>query len=240
MSAGAKQRLMSEYKALEKEKWANVELKDGSLFRWTIGLMVINPESAFNGGYFKSEMTFTDNYPYDPPTFKFFTPIYHPNIYPDGKLCISILHPPGNDEQSGELASERWSPLQGVESVLRSVLLLLDDPEISSPANVDAGVMYRDKRDEYNVKAHEAVKTSKKDIPEGFVMPTTLDSTPPEKIQDDNDFWNESEAEDDFGASDSSGEDNFEMDEDDDGEEQEFYDEEEDQDEEMEETETKA
>ena len=59
---------------------------------------------------------------------------------------------------SGEMASERWSPLQGVESVLRSVLLLLDDPEIGSPANVDAGKMYRDRRAEYLEKAKDAVE----------------------------------------------------------------------------------
>ncbi|TVY42969.1 Ubiquitin-conjugating enzyme E2-34 kDa [Lachnellula subtilissima] len=223
MSAGAKQRLMSEYKALEREKWLKIELCDGgSLFRWNIGLIVVNSESAFNGGYFKAEMTFTDKYPFLPPTFKFVNPIYHPNIYSDGKLCISILHAPGEDEQSGELASERWSPLQGVESVLRSVLLLLDDPEISSPANVDAGVMYRDSRANYNQKAKEAVESSKKDIPEGFVMPTTLESAPPKEIPDDDTFWNESEAEeDDFGASDSSGDDFDEMDEDEEGEEEE-------------------
>jgi len=209
----SKQRLMSELKGLEKEKWCNIELNEGSLFKWRIGLMVINPESAFDGGYFKAEMTFKDNYPYEPPTFKFLRPIFHPNIYPDGKLCISILHAPGEDLQSGEQAEERWSPLQGVESVLRSVLLLLDDPEIASPANVDAGVMYRDKRAEYNAKAKETVNTSKTDIPEGFTMPKTLEEAPPAKIVDDDAFWAESEEEDDFGGSDSSGED-FEMDDD--------------------------
>lgn len=116
---------------------------------------------------------------------------------------------------------ERWSPLQGVESVLRSVLLLLDDPEIASPANVDAGVMYRDNRAEYEAKARETVLISKEDVPERFVMPATLDEAPPAKIPDDDDFWNESDPEDDFGASDSSG-DEMEMDEDEeDGEEQE-------------------
>lgn len=210
---------MSELKGLEKEKWCNIELNDGALFKWKIGLMVVNPESAFDGGYFKAEMTFTDNYPYKPPTFKFLRPIFHPNIYPDGKVCISILHEPGEDIQSGEQAEERWSPLQGVESVLRSVLLLLDDPEIASPANVDAGVMYRDKKADYNAKAKDAVEASKKDIPEGFVMPKTLEEAPPAKVIDDDAFWAESGAEDDFGGSDSSGED-FEMDEDEDGEEQ--------------------
>ena len=216
--AAAKQRLMSELKGLEKEKWVNIEVSQQGLFKWDIGLMVVNDDSAFNGGYFKAEMTFTDTYPFSPPTFKFLRPIYHPNIYTDGKLCISILHAPGDDEQSGELASERWSPLQGVESVLRSVLLLLDDPEISSPANVDAGVMYRDNRVLYNEKAKAAVAASKKDIPAGFVVPTSMITAPPAKIDDNDDFWADSDNEDDFGASDSSGED---MEEDDDGDEQE-------------------
>lgn len=208
---------MSEYKGLQKEKWVNIELNEAAIFKWSIGLMVVNPESAFDGAYFKAEMTFTDKYPYEPPTFRFTRPIYHPNIYTDGKVCISILHTPGEDEQSGELATERWSSIQGVESVLRSILLLLDDPEISSPANVDAGVMYRDDREQYNKMAKDAVEASKEDIPEGFEMPKTLMEAPPAKIVDDDDFWNEDE-DDDFGASDSSGED-FEMDEDEEQEE---------------------
>ena len=163
---------------------------------------------------FQAEMIFTNTYPYSPPTFKFNRPIYHPNIYPDGKLCISILHAPGADEMSGELATERWSPLQGAESVLRSVLLLLDDPEVSSPANVDAGVLYRKDRQAYIQKAKEDVEMSRQDIPANFSMPTTLEEAPPEKAMDDEDFWAESDAEDDFGGSDSSGEEAEDFDED--------------------------
>ena len=29
-------------------------------------------------------------------------------------MCISILHPPVDDPQSGELPSERWNPTQNV------------------------------------------------------------------------------------------------------------------------------
>lgn len=171
-------------------------------------------------------MTFSNNYPYSPPTFKFLRPIYHPNIYPDGKLCISILHPPGEDIMSGEAAAERWSPLQGVESVLRSVLLLLDDPEVNSPANVDAGVLYRNDREAFKQKARENVETSKQDIPEGFTMPTFVSVAPPPKIIEDDNFWAESDAEDDFGGSDSSGDDAEMQDFDDDDEDgdQEFED----------------
>ncbi|KAL2176349.1 ubiquitin-conjugating enzyme/RWD-like protein [Thermothelomyces heterothallicus CBS 202.75] len=165
--------------------------------------MVINSDSPFNGGYFRAEMVFTDEYPYQPPKFRFLIPIFHPNVYPDGQLCISILHKPGEDIMSGEDASERWSPLQGAESVLRSVLLLLDDPEINSPANVDASVMYRDRRGEYYEKARETVERSKNDIPEGFEMPTSFEAAPPPKQEDDDDFWaGSSDEEFDFDGSD--------------------------------------
>lgn len=32
----------------------------------------------------------------------------------NGDVCISILHPPVDDPQSGELPSERWNPTQNV------------------------------------------------------------------------------------------------------------------------------
>ena len=112
---------------------------------------------------------------------------------------------------SGEEASERWSPLQGVESVLRSVLLLLDDPEINSPANVDASVLFRDKREAYKQRAKETVEKSKKDIPAGFVMPTSIDTAPPPKMDDDDGFWAESDDEFDFGGSDTGDDEDQEM-----------------------------
>ncbi|KAB5563291.1 ubiquitin-conjugating enzyme/RWD-like protein [Coniochaeta sp. 2T2.1] len=208
-TSGARHRLMTELGALQKEKWVHfADIDNMNIQKWRFALMVINTDSAFNGGYFKAEMIFPDDYPYAPPKFRFLQPIYHPNIYPDGALCISILHKPGEDLMSGEQASERWSPLQGVESVLRSVLLLLDDPEIHSPANVDAGVLYRDRREAYDARARDSVEGSRKDIPEGFVMPTSFEAAPPPKVENDDDFWNESEEEYDFGGSDSDEEEN--------------------------------
>lgn len=170
-------------------------------------------------------MRFSPEYPYQPPTFKFQTKlICHPNVYTDGNLCISILHRPGDDEQSGELASERWNVLHGVESVLRSVLLLLDDPEINSPANVDASVLYRDQRDEYDRLAKGVVTRSQSDIPDGVRMPTSaeLAPTPAKPLEDDADFWNMTDEEEDFGGSDSD-EDmgDFEEDDDDDDDDEE-------------------
>lgn len=44
-----------------------------------------------------------------------------------GEVCISILHPPGNDAFGYERSCERWSPVQSVEKILLSVRHLCDD-----------------------------------------------------------------------------------------------------------------
>nr|CAD7266219.1 unnamed protein product [Timema shepardi] len=67
--------------------------------------------------------------------------------FKNGDLCISILHPPVDDPQSGELPCERWNPTQNVRTILLSVISLLNEPNTFSPANVDASVMYRRWRD---------------------------------------------------------------------------------------------
>ena len=101
---------------------------------------------------------------------KFVTPMWHPNskriqsdlsVYPDGRVCISILHPPGTDSlNSTETADERWRPIHSVESILLSVISMLNDPNLESPANIDASVMFRDDRAEFNKKVRRLAQQS--------------------------------------------------------------------------------
>ena len=50
-------------------------------------------------------------------------------VYPDGRVCISILHAPGDDPMGYESSAERWSPVQSDEKVLLSVVsMLAGDP----------------------------------------------------------------------------------------------------------------
>jgi len=215
--------LMNEYKALAKEKWVEIELDEEDMYSWTIALIVLNPDSLYYGGYFKARMIFPRDYPYKPPEFRFVPPLFHEKIYEDGRLCISILHAPGEDSMSGESAGERWSPAQRVESVLISILSLFDDAEVSSPANVDAGVLLRKEPEKYKERVKQDVEKSKQDVPEGFVMPTHETTKPViEKIDDD--FWADSDIDEDtFGGSDSDAE--MTMDDDSDDQDQEDDDE---------------
>lgn len=50
---------------------------------------------------------------------------FHPNVYEDGKVCISILHPPEEDAFGYESAAERWSPVQTPETILISVVRIM-------------------------------------------------------------------------------------------------------------------
>lgn len=86
-------------------------------------------------------------------------------------MCISILHPPGDDEMSGELAAERWMPTQTVASIMLSVISMLNDPNLSSPANVEASVMYRDRRGEFNERCAGLVALAKKNVPSHVKIP---------------------------------------------------------------------
>jgi ubiquitin-conjugating enzyme E2 R len=104
---------------------------------------------------------------------------------------------------SGELAQERWTPVQRVESVLISILSLLDDPEVSSPANVDAGVMLRNNPAKYKEMVTKDLNLSKQDIPAGFVMPTHESAFQTKKDEGDFDMsWEDSDVES-FGGSES-------------------------------------
>lgn len=205
--------LLRQYRELTDPKKAipsfHIELEDDSnIFVWNIGVMVLNEDSIYHGGYFKAQMRFPDDFPFSPPQFRFTPAIYHPNVYRDGRLCISILHQSG-DPMTDEPDAETWSPVQTVESVLISIVSLLEDPNISSPANVDAAVVFRKNPEQYKQRVKMEVERSKQDIPPGFEMPTSdtaylsqhKNENPHEQHQNQRDisenFWYDSDLEDD-------------------------------------------
>ena len=63
----------------------------------------------------------------------------HPNIYPSGTVCLSIL----NDE-------EDWKPHITVKQILLGIQKLLkDEPNIESPAQQEPLTLYKTNREEY-------------------------------------------------------------------------------------------
>ncbi|KAG2391807.1 hypothetical protein C9374_013292 [Naegleria lovaniensis] len=155
-------RLAKELKELQKNpvEGFSAGLKDeNNLYEWDI-LIIGPPETLYEGGMFRAIMTFPEDYPNSPPKLQFTTPIWHPNIYSDGKVCISILHPPGEDEWGYEKASERWLPIHSVESILISVISMLSNPNDESPANLDAAKQWREDKEGYKKKVRRLVNDS--------------------------------------------------------------------------------
>ena len=112
------------------------------------------------GGCFRAKLVFPSEYPLMPPKMKFVTPIFHPNIYASGEVCISILHPPEEDKYGYESAAERWSPVQTPETILLSVISMLSSPNDESPANIEAGKLWREDPKEFKKRVRKCVRDS--------------------------------------------------------------------------------
>ena len=137
---------------------------ENNFYKWSV--VIFGPtETIYEGGFFRAILTFPEDYPNSPPQMKFTTKMWHPNIYQDGRVCISILHPPGTDKfNEQEKAEERWRPSLGAEEILLSVISMLNDPNPDSPANIDAAVQFRNHREEYNSKVRSLVFQSMEDF----------------------------------------------------------------------------
>ena len=121
------------------------------------------PAPRSEGGFFKAVMDFPKSYPNDPPKLKLVSDFWHPNVYQDGTVCISILHPPGDDQYGYESASERWLPIHTVQSILLSVISMLASPNVDSPANLDAAKELREDPAAFKKKVGRCVRRSQEE-----------------------------------------------------------------------------
>lgn len=120
--------------------------KSQSLGRHTyqkrISLMGLSPENTlYEGGLFKAHLTFHHDYPHQPPKMTFKTEMWHPNVYPSGLVCISILHPPEEDKYGYEDAGERWLPVHTPHTILLSVISMVRlEPSLPFPLFQECGI----------------------------------------------------------------------------------------------------
>jgi ubiquitin-conjugating enzyme E2 D len=114
------------------------------LFHWE-GSIIGPPDSLYEGGFFKLDIIFQNNYPFQAPIVTFRTKVYHPNISSTGSICLDIL--------KGE-----WSPALNITRVLLSISSLLTDPNPNDPLSAEPATLYRTDRDKYNKTVREWVR----------------------------------------------------------------------------------
>ncbi|KAJ2452470.1 OPT super [Coemansia sp. RSA 2336] len=82
------------------------------------------PDTPYEGGRFLVDVSLSDRYPIEPPSVKFKTRIYHPNIDDFGNICLEVL-------KSGKNGS--WNPSWTVGKVLVALTVLLGSPNPHDP-----------------------------------------------------------------------------------------------------------
>ncbi|CAG8514186.1 400_t:CDS:10, partial [Acaulospora colombiana] len=71
------------------------------------------------------------DYPVKPPKCKFVPPLFHPNVYPSGTVCLSILN-----------EDEAWKPSIRIKDIVIGIQKLLNEPNLNSPAQSEAYMMF--------------------------------------------------------------------------------------------------
>lgn len=137
MSGIAAARLAEERKAWRKEHPFGFEAKpivlpDGTLdlMHWKCCIPGLKG-TPWEGGYYKLRMTFTEDYPTSPPQCKFVPALFHPNVFPSGAICLSIL-----DE------NKDWKPALSIKQILGGLQHFLNEPNINDPAQEEAFAVY--------------------------------------------------------------------------------------------------
>lgn len=86
-------------------------------------------------------------YPTKPPKCKFVPPLFHPNVYPSGTVCLSILN-----------EDEGWRPAITIKDILLGIQSLLDEPNPESPAQGEAYTLFKKNTEEYKRKIKDVVR----------------------------------------------------------------------------------
>lgn len=113
----------------EFEQVSSSSMKEMGIYWWydqtniTKGKALIlgSPETPYEASFFVYEFEFSNDYPFNPPKVKLLTSDgktrFHPNLYVDGKVCLSIL---------GTYSGPSWQSTMSLSMVLISLKALLD------------------------------------------------------------------------------------------------------------------
>ncbi|CAG8452658.1 453_t:CDS:2 [Acaulospora morrowiae] len=137
MSGICKTRLQEERKQWRKDHpygfYAKPENTEGglNLMVWNVGIP--GPKGTpWENGMYKLVFTFPEDYPVKPPKCKFVPPLFHPNVYPSGTVCLSILN-----------EDEAWKPSIRIKDIVIGIQKLLNEPNLNSPAQSEAYMMFK-------------------------------------------------------------------------------------------------
>lgn len=119
-----------------------------------IKINIIGPHySPYEGALFELEIEIPDRYPFVPPQLRFVTPVYHPNIDTQGRICMDLLKMP---PKGG------WRPTITMQNLIEAVQSLLGNPNPDDPLMTEIAIEFKLNRKEFERKARLMVKKNQK------------------------------------------------------------------------------
>ncbi|XP_027487727.1 ubiquitin-conjugating enzyme E2 L3-like isoform X2 [Corapipo altera] len=125
---------------------------DRNVRRWE-GLLLPNTP-PYNAGAFRFELTFSPYHPLEPPRATLRTPIYHPGVDPEGRVCQPLT------------THEHWAPTTRAVQVLQDLLLLLDSPDTQRVLRPDLARELQEHPEEFRRRAQEHTRLHAEPRPE--------------------------------------------------------------------------
>ena len=140
----AQKRLLRDFSSLQDTSLAGLSgaPREGDIFTWDCVVCGL-PDTMFEMGTFELTLTFTTNYPFQAPSVRFITDIFHPNISPAGILPL-----------------DHWTPAMDVTELLSYIQRLLSEPDLSSVVNQEAARLYREDRREFVKRVDRVIERS--------------------------------------------------------------------------------
>lgn len=102
------------------------------------------PDTPYAEGVFNLEILIPEKYPFAPPSIRFVTKVYHPNIDDNGRICLDLIKMP---------PSGNWKPTIGLEGLLIAIRSLLESPNPDDPLMADIAEEYKNFKEEFTRKA---------------------------------------------------------------------------------------
>ncbi len=139
-------RIIKDVRTISKSPLDNIYYEHSSDNVLKGNALIIGPsDTPYHHGYYLFKVKFTNNYPYEPPVLTFMSNFnnirMNPNLYRNGKVCLSILN---------TWNGEQWTSCQTLSTILLTLSTILNE----NPLSNEPGIYTNDPR---NITYNQAI-----------------------------------------------------------------------------------